>query len=514
VREESASEWNSWLRRIQVEGGTRDQRVKFYTDLWHALLGRRTISDADGHYCDMTGSEPRIRRKRLDSTGKPLYPHYNFDALWGSQWSLNILWSLVYPDVMEGFCETRIDMYRDGGLIPRGPSGGNYTYVMIGDPATPFFACAYNKGIRGYDVETAYEGLRKNAFPGGIRDHAGYEHSANATDGGMKYYVDLGYVPYDVEGEGMHRDGAAMTLEYAYQDWCLAQLAKALGKVDDYELFSRRSQNYRKLWDPTQRLMRPRLKNGDWLSDFEPVGSGLATKGFCESNSMIYTNFVLHDMAGLVELFGGPQQYSDFLNASFEKSEGRSFQAAHGDHASALVDYDNQPGTAMAHLFNYCGAPWLSQKWVREVKLKAFGVTTPYGGYNGDEDQGQMGALGVLMAIGLFEVDGGASLEPSYDLTTPLFESIRITLDPAYYPGGTFTIIANDAGPHGIYIQSATLDGAVHQECRLNHRVVVGRGTLVLQLAENPNKQWGSPRLSVPIDAIPDESTFDCPKAK
>ena len=219
VKSESFKEWNRWLSRIEVKGGTYEQQVKFYTDLWHALLGRHILSDVDGKYMDMTGDFPRVKQIPIGENGHPLYNHYNFDALWGSHWSLNILWSMVYPKVMDEFCSTMVDMYHNGGLIPRGPSGGNYTYVMIGDPATSFFAAAYNKGIRNYDVKAAYEGLYKNAFQGGIRDHAGYEHRSDAYSGGMKYYEERGYVPDGrIDVQGMHTTGASMTLEYAYQD--------------------------------------------------------------------------------------------------------------------------------------------------------------------------------------------------------------------------------------------------------------------------------------------------------
>jgi len=491
VRQDSRTEWDRWLSRIEVVGGTPQQRTKFYTDLWHALLGRRTISDVDGSYCDMAGPRPVIRRTAVDEQGVPRFAHYNFDALWGSHWSLNILWSMAYPDVMDGFCNTMVDMYRDGGLIPRGPAGGNYTYVMIGDPATSFFACAYNKGIRNYDVDAAYEGLRKNAFPGGIRDHAGYEHDPNASGGGMEYYLDLGYVPEDMGGRGLHRDGAAMTLEYAYQDWCLAQLAAALERTDDYQRFMKRAQNYRHLWDPSLKLMRPRMKNGDWMPDFRLVGDGLTARGFCESNTMIYTNFVPHDMVGLVSLFGGNKAYAKFLNGSFEEAVPHRFVADHGHHAETCVDYDNQPGTAMAHLFNYCGQPWLTQKWVREVKEQAFGDVTPYGGYHGDEDQGQMGALGVLMALGLFEVDGGASIDPIYEITSPIFDRVTIHLDPAYFAGKTFEIVTHNNSKQNCYIQSAKLNGERLDRCWISQREFAQGGTLELELGPEPNQSWG-----------------------
>lgn len=492
VVKDSAAEWNQWLKRIQVSGGTHEQRTKLYTDLWRSLLGRRIVSDADGSYCDMTGPEPVVRRKSLSENGLPRYDHYNFDALWGSHWSLNVLWSLSYPEVMDGFCNTMVDMYHDGGLIPRGPSGGNYTYVMIGDPAVSFFATAFNKGIRDYDVEAAYEGLRKNAFPLGIRDHAGYEHSSRAKGGGMQFYLDLGYVPENMGGGGLHRDGAAMTLEYAYQDWCLAQIAKGLGKEEDYRLFMERSNNYQNLWDERVKLMRPRMKNGDWLADFSPLGKGMEARGFCESNSMIYSNYVPHAMPRLVELFGGPDAYADFLNKSFEQSVENRFVADHGHHAEMVVDYDNQPGTAMAHLFNYAGKPWLAQKWVRQVKLSAHGDTTPYGGYHGDEDQGQMGALGVLMAIGLFQVDGGAAANSVYEITTPLFEEVRISLAPNYYSGQEFIIKCKNQSATNTYIQSAKLNEKPLNRCWLTHGEIASGGCLELTLGPEPNKQWGT----------------------
>lgn len=492
VVRESRDDWNKWLGRIEVAGGTEAQKVKFYTDLWHALLGRHIVSDADGSYCDMTGSKPVIRRVACGPDGKPLFPHHNFDALWGSQWSLNILWSFAYPEVMDAFCNTMVDMYRDGGLIPRGPSGGNYTYVMIGDPATPFFADAYNKGIRHYDVEKAYEGLRKNALPGGIRDHAGYEHGANASGGGMKEYVERGYVPENIGGSGMHKNGAAMTLEYAYEDWCLAQLAKALGKEADAEWLSKRSMNYTNLWDPTVHFMRPRLRDGSWLPNFEPVGA-TAGRGFCEADSAIYTHFVPQDIYGLIGLSGGAEKYIDGLNHQFELAAAHRF-FAHGDKPELeWVDYGNQPSTEMAHLFNLAGAPWLSQKWVRAVKEQTFGDITPMGGYNGDEDQGQMGSVSALMAIGLFDVQGGAELDPGYQITSPVFDRVTIHLNKKYFSGGEFTIVARHNSPANIYIQSVTLNGQPVGQCWISHNALVAGGKLELILGPKPSK-WGSNR--------------------
>lgn len=482
--QESSDDWNNWLGRIKIEGGTDAQKTKFYTDLWHSLLGRRIISDVDGSYPDNTGDSTVVRKGKL--------PHYNFDALWGAQWSLNVLWPMAWPEVVDGFAETMINMYRNGGMIPRGPAGGNYTYVMIGDPAVSYFAAAWNKGIRNWDAETAYEGLRKNAFPHGIRDHAGYEHRKDAFSGGVKYYLDRGYVPEDIpKSKGLHCNGAAMTLEYAYQDWCLSQFAEALGKTDDAKLFFDRSSSYANIWDKEVGWMRPRNYDGSWLEPFTPIAEGFTAKGFTESASAIYSFYVPHDLKGLANLFGGEDKMSERLESNFEKAASRRFIAEHGNHAISWVDYENQPSTGMAHVFSHIGSPWRSQYWVREVQNRTFSDITPFGGYNGDEDQGQMGALSALMAIGLFDMNGGAALKPRFDLTAPLFDKITIQLNPDYHSGKTFVITTKNNGPKNCYIQSAKLNGKPWNSYQLPHESFISGGTLELELGPKPNKSWG-----------------------
>ena len=487
----SREEWNSYLGRIRVEGGTEKQKVKFYTDLWHALLGRKMVSDVDGSYCDMTGDSAVIRQVMKDAKGYPLHQQYNFDALWGSHWTLNVLWSMAYPEVMNDFCASMVEMYRHGGLIPRGPSGGNYTYVMIGDPASSFFATAYNKGIRNFDVKLAYDGLFRNAFSGGIRDRAGYEHGEDPIGGGMDYYLERGYVPEGIGGTSFHRDGAAMTLEYAYQDWCLGQMSLGMGRTGDHELFNNRSLNYQELWNPESRYIHPKHMEGSWIDDFTPIGDGFNTLGFVESNAAIYTNYVPHDLDGLMELFGGEENYTSYVDSCFIKARDKRFITDHKKHAQNWVDYENQPSCHMAHLFNHSGAPWLSQYWVREVKETTFSDISPYGGYNGDEDQGQMGALGVLMAVGLFQMDGGASVKSSYEITAPIFNEVEIELNNEYYSGEKFVIIAeNNAADHP-YIQKAQLNGIEWNSVSFSHEDFAQGGELKLSLGKDPNKAWG-----------------------
>ena len=380
-------------------------------------------------------------------------------------------------------------------MIARGPSGGNYTYVMVGDQAIPMIAAAYNKGIRNFDVVAGLEGSLKNAEPGGIRDHAGYEDIANSY---MKYYIDLGYVPEGVFPVGNHRESAALTLYFAYEDWCLSQLAKSMGREDIYRKYYKRSFNYRTIFDKSVGWMRPKMLNGEWYSPFSPVLEGFNAKGFVEGNSAIFTYYVPHNIPDLIQLLGGKEAFVKKLSAQFEKAAPTRWVTDHGKHAENWIDYENQPSLHMAHLFSHAGAPWLTQYWVRKIKTEVFGDTTPYGGYNGDEDQGQFGALGVLMAIGLFDVQGGASADPVYEITTPLFRKVSIKLDSRYYSGKKFEVISRNFSPDNIYIQSAKLNGKdLNDDFRFSHWDLAKGGKLELVLGPRPNKSWGVKSKSV-----------------
>jgi len=216
VCNDSSKIWNDYLSRIEVEGGNEEQRTKFYTDLWHSLLGGHLIiSDVNGKYSDMTGKRQIIRQIPLNADGQPKYPHINpQDCFWGAHWSLSLLYALAYPEILSYYCNFLIDMYKNGGLIPRGPSGGNYTFVMISAHSTPFIVAAYMKGIRNFDIKAAYEGMRKNHFPGGLMSKAGYEHKT-CKGGGIVYYIQRGYIPEGRNIPGvLHVDGAAQEPVY------------------------------------------------------------------------------------------------------------------------------------------------------------------------------------------------------------------------------------------------------------------------------------------------------------
>ena len=488
VRQQAHDTWNQWLGRIEVEGGTDAQRTKFYTDLFHALKGRRRVSDVNGKYIDNTGDLPVVRQIPLDVNGRPSYDHHNSDAFWGAAWSLNLLWSLAWPEVTSSFCNTLVDMYRNGGLIPRGPSGGNYTFVMTSPTSTSFLVSAWMMGIRTFDIETAYEGMLKNHGPDGLMAKAGYEHYTN-VGGGAEFYLERGYVPMGIQADAFHAHAAAtMTLEYAYHDWALSELAGLLGRSDDEARLARRASNYRNLWNPESRFFQPRDMDGEFTPDFDPM----AAAGWVEGNGHHYRWFVPHNVADLIELFGGRAAFVHELDALFTAAEPSNFIAPHAEHETELMDYGNQPCMYLAHLFNYAGAPWLTQKWVRRVMEAAKSDITPYGGFGGDEDQGQMGSLNALMAMGLFNVHGGCDRDPFYEISSPIFDRITIHLNPQYHPGGAFVIETENNGPGPRYIQSATLNDKALTRPWFHHRALAAGGTLRIVLGEKPNEQWGS----------------------
>ena len=496
VAKEAKDAWNNYLGAIKVEGGTRAQRVKFYTDLMHTAIGRRIASDVDGSYADWTGPYPVVRQVPLKD-GKPQRHFMECDGLWGSHWNLNILWSLIYPEQGNWMAETFLDYYRNAGMMSRCSWAGNYSYVMVGDQVVPLLSALMSTGRASFDPELAYAAASKNAFPGGIRDRAGYEAGPHPSGGGIDWYIEKGYVPVEIaeRGEGYHRGGSAMTLEYAYQDWCLAQMAKKLGKEADYELFSQRAENWRNVFDPSVGWARPRHESGEWMEPFSPVTTGkdFNAPGFIEGSSATYTFYVPQNVEGLIQASGGEKSFINKLESNFKKAQPFRFVTPHGEHGSGWVDYENQPSCGMAHLFSYAGASWKTQYWVRQVKDLTFGGTDPYSGYNGDEDQGQMGALGVLMAIGLFDIEGCANETPTLEITTPVFDKITITFPSPENTGKDtfFEIVAKRKNPGDIYIQKSTLNDKSWNSFRFPVSEFLKGGRLEIELGSKPNKKWG-----------------------
>ena len=487
VVEDSHNEWESLLSRIEVKGGSDLDQKRFYTDLWHSLQGRRMISDINGAYPDNTSDTFRVGQIPLNENGKPKFNHYNSDSFWGAQWTINTLWGLVYPEIKEEFVKSLLQYAKDGGLIPRGPSGGNYTYVMTGASSTPFIVSAIQQGIITKDLEDIYQTLKKNHMLGGIMAKSGYEHNTN-LGGGLKHYINNGFVPYPIpEGEfGGHQEGAGLTMEYAYQDWTLAQLAKKLNHKEDYDYLLHRSKNYTNVYDTSSGWMRPKDEGGKWLENFNPYQIKV---GFVESSSAQSTWFVPHDLTGLASLMGGNDKAVEKLNNQFKASEELNFtsgnshaQELHPEYRRIPINYGNQPSIQTAFVFNALGRPDLTQYWSRKVIDKAFSGLSPATGYNGDEDQGLMGSLAVLMKMGLFQMNGGTDNNSEYQIGSPIFDVVTINLNQDYYKGEKFVIKAKNNDPNNVYLNKATHNEEVILDFTIKHKDITNGGELILEM--------------------------------
>lgn len=282
----------------------------------------------------------------------------------------------------------------------------------------------------------------------------------------MKY----GYGP-DETGPASNR------MEYAYDDWCLGQFALALKKKNDAGYFLKRAESYKNLFDNSTGFIRRKHKDGTWVEPFDAftidTDRGWNGAGFMEGNAWIYTWFVPQDVPGLVKLMG-KENLNKRLEEGFEKG---------------YVDLSNQPNLQAPFLFNYSGEPWLTQKYSRMVANKFFN-TSPYSGWIGEEDEGQMSALYCLISMGLFDMTGGCAMEPYYDLSSPVFDEITIHLDTKFYPGKTFIIKAKNNSPDNNYIQSVSLNGKQIHQPKINHKDVVAGGVLIIELGKEPNKEY------------------------
>jgi predicted alpha-1,2-mannosidase len=482
VVEDSKREWDQLLGRIKIMGDDSIQISRFYTDLWHGLQGRRTISDVNGAYPDNTGKVFKIGQIPLNENGKPTFRHFNSDSFWGAQWTINTLWGILYPEIYSEFVLSLMRYYRDGGLVPRGPSGGNYTYVMTGASSTPFIISAFQKGINIGDPEEVYNALKKNHMPKGIMAKAGYEHKTN-LGGGLDYYIKNNYVPYPIpEGKfGYHQDGASLTLEYAYQDFTLAQMAKSLSKMEDYRYFMQRSKNYQYVFDTSSGWVRPKNLAGEWKEPFDPYQY---ENGFNESNGAQGTWFVGHDINGLAALMGGKEKAIERLNQQFETAAKTNFTAGSShergenpDLARVPINYGNQPSIQTAYIFQALGRPDLTQYWATQIVEKTFGGLSPFTGYNGDEDQGLMGSLAVIMKLGLFQLNGGTEADPIYCISSPLFDSVSLMLHDNKE-------LAISKEGKGNFIDKIVFNGEVLQNLTIRHSELMTGGKLLLKMKE------------------------------
>lgn len=457
--------WNDLLGKVEIETDDYLQKVKFYTNLYRALSPRNTWSDVNGEWVDMN--------EKVQQTD-PSKPIYGSDGYWGWHWNLVPFYNLIVPEYSSNWINSFLEMYDKGGWLPIGNPGMEYFHVMIGQPEIPLIVSAYQHGIRDFDQNKMFKALYHQQTTL-MEKYAGGGEVGNES---YNYYLDKGYVPLNKD----YQSYVSNTLEYAYQDWCFSQYAKAL-KVDSvYQQFIKRSENWRTIFDKETGFVRPRNMDGSWLKDFSPYNS----PGFCESNSWQYTWYVPQNVSGLVDEMGR-KRFIEVLNRGMETSEKVNFNALGDDFSKYPINHGNESNMQSCYLFNYAGAPWLTQKWARAIQEKYYGMG-PRDAYPGDEDQGQMSAWFVMSAIGLFEMDGGTSVTPYYELGSPRFEKITIHLSDKYYGGKTFTIEAKNASRENKYIHSAILNGNNLRSWRFPQKELIKGGTLILEMKSTPNK--------------------------
>jgi len=479
--------WNDYLGRIRVEGKVREDKVKFYTGLYHALLGRGLASDVNGAYPRNNGTVGQIP---LDAKGKPVHNHYNTDAVWGAFWNLTQLWALAYPEYYSDFVKSQLLVYQDAGWLGDGIANSRYVSGVGTNFVSLVMASAYMAGIRDFDVAKAYEASLKNEVDGQDRPRG-----AGKLD--VEQFVKYGYEPHFDKGNNDMQEtwmfSASHTLEYSFSSYAVAQWAKALGKKDDYEKLMRLSRGWEQLFDPALKLVHPKLANGQFIDDFKP---GQPWRGFQEGNAWQYTFYVPHDPDALVKKIGR-EDFNIRLDSIFTTSQKNAFGGGTTLDAfsglAGLYNHGNQPNLHTSWLFNFSGKPSLTQKWVRAICNEFYGTTGIHGyGYGQDEDQGQLGAWYVISSMGLFDVKGLTDLKPSLGIGSPLFDKVIIRLNPAYAKGKEFVIETNNNSSQHGYVQSINLNGKKLNKPFIDLIDIQNGGKLVLQMGDKPKDNYGN----------------------
>lgn len=461
--------WNTLLGKIKLEGGTEKDKRKFYTNLYRSYSGKQTWNDVDGKYRDACENIHQLK------TGQSMY---GGDAFWNSYWNLNGLWSIMTPDIIDNWVTTQMEMYKQTGWTSKGNTGIEYSGIMEGSHEIALMVAACQKGIRS-DGDSIYKAIHKMVTNNGGTHPCGGSYGQINLDAYIKY----GYMPSEV-------DVVSKTLDYAYDDYCVAQLAKALKFNKDAATLEKRSMNYKNIFNPDTKYVSRRDKSGKWDPDFDRFSN----KGFIEGNSWQYSWYVPHDINGLLSLIGKDSARTRLIEG-FEKSRKHNFAAyvfdrTMGQSAEFYVNQGNEINMSSAFIFNYLNKPTLCEKYTREI-LNSFYGDTPYHGWEGDEDEGQMSSWYVMSAMGLFEMNGGVTAKSKIEITSPLFDKITILLDNRYYKGKTFTIEAIHNSPTNCYIKSATLNGVKLKEPRFPFEAIKNGGKLILVMDSDPkNCSW------------------------
>lgn len=443
VRKEAFKQWNNALAKVEVEGCTDVDKRIFYTALYRTMLEPRIHTDVDGRY---VGGDFKVHQSDEDFVKRTLFSGWD---VFRSQMPLQ---TIINPSVVNDVICSLMEQARTSGrqYYERWELFNSYTGCMLGNPALSVLADAYAKGIRNYDVEEAYR----------------YAVNSSAEFGN-------GELGYTVSGTSISH-----TLEYAYFDWCIAQLAKALGKSDDVETYMLKSQVWRNLFDDEKGWFRPRKADGEWVE--WPENARIKEwYGCMEATPYQQGWFVPHEIDALAEKLGGKELAVADLKNFFEKAPADM-------HWNAYYNHANEPVHHVPFMFNRLGAPHLTQYWSRFICRQAYADKVE--GIVGNEDAGQMSAWYVLAAMGLHPVCPG---EERIEITSPVFESVTISLDKEYAQGGKFVVRVLDNSPENVYIQSAKLNGEPYNKCYINFSDIAAGGELELQMGAEPNPEWG-----------------------
>ncbi len=476
IKQQGRNEWNEVLGKIKVEDSNTDNLRTFYSCLYRSVLFPRSFYEYNAkgevvHYSPFNGQ---------------VLPGYMFTdtGFWDTFRSLFPFLNLMYPSINEKIQEGLVNTYNESGFLPEWASPGHRP-CMVGNNSASVVADAYLKGLKGYDAETLWKAVVHGA-------NAVHPHISSTGRLGFEYYNKLGYVPYDVN----INENAARTLEYAYDDWCIYQFGKSLGKPEkEIEVYAKRAMNYKNLYDPTHKLMRGKNENGTFQSPFNPLKWGDA---FTEGNSWHYTWSVFHDPQGLIDLMGGKKEFNTMMDSVFNVpplfDESYYGSVIHEIREMQIVNmgnyaHGNQPIQHMIYLYNYSAQPWKAQYWVREVMDKLYNANPD--GYCGDEDNGQTSAWYVFAAMGMYPVAPGTD---QYILGSPLFKKVTLDLEN----GKQVVIESVDNTPQNRYVQSMSVNGENYTKNYLTYKQLTDGAVVKFEMSSEPNKNKGVAESDLP----------------
>jgi len=474
-------EWYTQLAKLKVSGKNEEDKTKFYTGLYHALLGRGIASDVNGNFPRHDGSIGQLPK---DSKGKFSYNFMNTDAIWGGFWNITQLWALSYPAHYNDFVHTQLEIYKERGWFGDGIANSNFVSGVGTNFVGLAIAGAYQSGIRDYDLNLAYKAVLGNEL-----NYKNRLVGSGKMD--TRSFVSKGYVPYldadKTDSTGSHFSGSH-TLEYSYSAFAAAQFAKKLGKSADYQKLIKLSNGWKNIFDDQLKLVRPKNNDGNFIDKFNPLE---AWRGFQEGNATQYTFYVPQNPKALIAQIGS-KTFNERLNNIFETSQKNAFGGGKTIDAFAgiqsLYNHGNQPNLHISWLFNYSSAPWLTQKWTRAICEEFYGTESIHGyGYGQDEDQGQLGSWYVMASMGLFDVKGLTDYKPAIQIGSPVFDRSEIVLGN----GHRLLIEAKNNSGKNVYIQSAKWNGKALNQAWIYRDELMKGGTLSLTMGDKPNKRWG-----------------------